>query len=184
VRAAAGPVVVPVASVESPQLLVSGAQHLQHWNKPAAPHPLLLGWLLRSRGNDCCIVLAGRDAKPCGRLLCMPAAARALLPMCAAAVLRLLRDARAPHPATLGLNWDSSLRCDTHAAPEVPLVAEAIARLEAQVVQQQAQLTQMVQLLVNDRLRPRSSSTSKQQRDRCGCTNLTPGPTLDVMQVT
>jgi len=52
------------------------------------------------------------------------------------------------------------------AAPEVPLVAEAIARLEAQVVQHQAQLTQMVQLLVNDRLRPRSSSTSKQQRDR------------------
>jgi len=46
------------------------------------------------------------------------------------------------------------------------LATEAITRLEAQVVQHQAQLTQMVQLLVNDRLRPRSSSTSKQQRDR------------------
>lgn len=139
---------------------------------------LLLGWLLlSSSGSDCCRVLAGGDAKLCGRLLCMLAAARAPLPVCAAAVLRLPCDAPAPHPATFGLNRDSSLRCDTHAAaaaPEVALVAEDITRLQAQVVQQQAQLTQMVQLLVNDRqllvLRPRSSSTSKQQRDRCGCT--------------
>jgi hypothetical protein len=49
------------------------------------------------------------------------------------------------------------------------LATEALTRLQAQVVQQQAQLTQMVQLLLNDRLRPRSSSTSKQQRDMCGC---------------
>lgn len=50
------------------------------------------------------------------------------------------------------------------------------------MVQQQAQLTQMVlndrllvQLLLNDRLRPRSSSTSKQQRNRCGCTRSAAG---------
>lgn len=111
----------------------------------------------------------------------MLAVARAPLPVCAAAVLRL-RDAPAPHP---GLHRDSSLCCDARAAaaaPEVALVAEAITRLQAQVVQQQAQLTQMVQLLVVDRLRPRSSSTSNKQRDRCGCTRsaqfLHQGPQL------
>jgi hypothetical protein len=62
-----------------------------------------------------------------------------------------------------------------------------VVQQQAQVVQQQAQQAQMVQLLVNDRLGPRSSTTSKQQRDRCGCTRSAHFPSrglLDVVEVT
>ena len=133
---------------------------------------------------------------------CIRLCSRALLPVCAAAVLRLLRDAPAPHPATFGLNWDFSLRCDTllqlQKLPWPPKPSRGwrcgwcSSRHRHSCVWHRhscaEQLSQMVQLLVNDRLRPRSSSTSNLQRDRCGCTRsaqfLSQGPQLDVMQVT